>query len=185
MCEYGPVVVGAARSPGSVGSTQWRRPIKILGNTANVAFSSGADYVFASVSDAGANVEMQKVDNATFWTTIGLADGDWDLVFIGDQNAGQTISASLTRTMGTAIEDNGRNFSASDNPAGVAALNEGLTTTDPAQRCDAFMSAQKTLFDRYDVAPLAGGTTVTITSEDVYARKIGEDVDPATLRLMN
>lgn len=158
--------------------------IKMLGNTANVSFSNGADYIYSALTAAGAGVDLQKVDNATFWSTIAKGDSDWDLVFIGDQNAGQTISASLSRTMGPAVEDNGRNFSASNNPAGVEAMKAGLATADPKERCEHFTAAQKTLFDRYDVVPLVGGSTVTITRGNVSARKIGENVDPATLRLM-
>lgn len=157
--------------------------IKMLGNTANVSFSNGADFVYSALTSAGAGVDFKKVDNATFWSTVNKSPTDWDIVFVGDQNAGQTISASLTRTMGPSIEDGGRNYSASDNPEGVAALQAGLSSIDADERCKSFQEAQETLFDRHDVVPLVGGTTVTVTRGPVSARKVGETVDVATLRL--
>lgn len=158
--------------------------IKMLGNTANVSFSNGADYLYAALTGAGAKVKMTKYDNATYWSTMANGKADWDVTFIGDQNTAQTISASLDRTMGPSVEENGRNFSGSDNAKGEAALQEGLAITDSKERCGAFLTAQKTLFERNDVVPLVGGTTATISSVNVTARHIGEDVDAATLRLI-
>lgn len=157
--------------------------IKILGNTANRSFSNGADYLYSALKGAGAGVELKMVDNTTWHTTTTTDPTQWDVIFIGDQNVGQTISASLNRNMGPAIESNGRNYSGSDNPEGVAAMQRGLATVDPAERCAAFQEAQRTLFERHDVVPLVGGTTVTITRDKVTARKNGEGVDPATLRI--
>jgi len=159
--------------------------VKVLGNTANVSFSNGADFVYESLTAAGANVDITKVDNSTYWTTMAAGGDDWDVTFIGDQNAAQAISASLDRSIGLAVEDNGRNFSGSVNPEGEAALDAGLATADREERCELFMTAQKSLFDRHDVVPLVGGSTVTITSAKATARQFGEDVDAATLRLVD
>jgi peptide/nickel transport system substrate-binding protein len=157
--------------------------IKLLGNTANRSFSNGADYLYSALTDAGAGVDLKMVDNTTWHSTTTTDPSQWDLIFIGDQNVGQTISASLNRNMGPAIESNGRNYSGSDNPEGVAAMERGLASVDPDERCAAFDEAQKTLFERHDVVPLVGGTTVTVTRDNVTARKNGEGVDPATLRI--
>lgn len=159
--------------------------IKLHGNTANLAFSNGADFVYESLTAAGADVDLTKVDNASYWTIMRAGGDAWDVTFIGDQNAAQAISASLDRSIGPAIEDNGRNFSGSINPEGEAALTAGLATADLEERCNLFLTAQKSLFDRYDVVPLAGGSTVTIISDKATARQFGEDVDVATLRLVD
>lgn len=157
--------------------------IKLLGNTANISYTNGADYLYEALTGAGAKVDMTKVDNATFWSTIAKGDADWDVMFIGDQNAAQTISASLDRVIGPSVEENGRNFSGSDNPEGEKALQQGLSLTDPDARCAAFQTAQETLFDRDDVVPLVGGTTTTITSANVDVSIFGDYVDAATLRI--
>ena len=159
--------------------------IKLLGNTANTSFSNGADYLYAAMTAAGAGVTMNKVDNATFWSTLAKGGSDWDVTFLGDQNAAQAISASLDRNIGPSVEDGGRNFSASKNPVGEAALNAGLATLDQTERCTQFEIAQKSLFDRSDVKPLVGGSTMWIYSANVTARHVGEDVDAATWRLNN
>ena len=158
--------------------------MKLLGNSANVSFSNGADYLYAALTGAGAKVKMTKLDNATYWSTLADGKSDWDVTFIGDQNTAQTISASLDRVIGPSVEENGRNFSGSVNVTGETALQEGLSITDPIKRCAAFETAQRTLFERNDVVPLVGGTTVTISSVNVTARRFGEDVDAATLRLV-
>jgi peptide/nickel transport system substrate-binding protein len=158
--------------------------ITMLGNTANPAYSGGADYIYQVLSDAGAQVQMNKVDNATFWSTIAEGGSDWDLVFLGDLNSVGSISASLDRVIGPAVEVGGRNYSASVNPEGEAALSEGLSTTDPAARCAAFETAQRTLFQRSDVVPLAGNPTTYITSPRVVVSTFGDYVDLATLRVI-
>ncbi|GAA1397900.1 ABC transporter substrate-binding protein [Pseudonocardia kongjuensis] len=158
-------------------------PITIIGNTANRQFSGGADYLFQAVRDAGAEVRMDKVDNATFWSTIAEGGADWDMVFLGDLNSVGAISASLDRVIGTGVEDGGRNYSASVNPEGEAALAAGLAAADDAGRCAAFQRAQETLFERTDVVPLAGNPNTFVTGPDVTVSVFDDYVDLATLRV--
>jgi peptide/nickel transport system substrate-binding protein len=157
--------------------------ITIIGNTANRQFSGGADYIYQVLADAGADVTMNKVDNATFWSTIAEGGTDWDIVFLGDLNSVGAISASLDRVIGPSVEDGGRNYSASDNPEGEAALAEGLASTDEATRCAAFERAQHTLFERSDVVPLSGSPTTYVTGPDVTLQVYDDHVDLATLRV--
>ena len=158
-------------------------PITIIGNTANRQFSGGADYIYQVLADAGADVTMNKVDNATFWSTIAEGGTDWDIVFLGDLNSVGAISASLDRVIGPAVEDGGRNYSASDNPEGEAALAEGLASTDETARCAAFDRAQRSLFERSDIVPLAGSPTTYVTGPDVTVQMFDDHVDLATLRV--
>ena len=160
-------------------------PIKILGNTANAQYSGGADYIYQVLTDAGANVEIEKVDNATFWSTIPLADADWDLVFLGDLNSVGAISASLDRVIGPATEDGGRNYSASVNPEGEATLAEALGAADETARCEAFMAAQQSLFDRDDVVPLVGNNQAWAMGPATSVSIFGDIVDFATLRVVD
>jgi peptide/nickel transport system substrate-binding protein len=157
--------------------------IKMIGNTANRQFSGGADYIYQVLTDAGAQVTMNKVDNATFWSTIAEGGSDWDIVFLGDLNSVGSISASLDRVMGPSVEKGGRNYSASTNPEGEAALAEGLASTDEASRCAAFERAQRTLFERVDIVPLAGSPTTYVTGPDLTVSVFDDYVDLATLRV--
>lgn len=157
--------------------------ITMIGNTANRQFSGGADYIYQVLSDAGADVTMNKVDNATFWSTIAEGGANWDLVFLGDLNSVGSIHASLDRVIGTAVEDGGRNYSASANPEGEAALAEGLAAADERARCEAFDRAQRSLFERDDVVPLAGSPLTYVTGPDVTVSVFDDYVDLATLRV--
>ncbi len=157
--------------------------ITMIGNTANRQFSGGADYVYQVLADAGAEVTMNKVDNATFWSTIAEGGSDWDLVFLGDLNSVGSISASLDRVIGPAVEDGGRNYSASDNPEGEAAFADGLAAPDEKTRCEAFDRAQRSLFERDDVVPLAGSPLTYVTGPDVTVSVFDDYVDLATLRI--
>ncbi|GAB3465778.1 ABC transporter substrate-binding protein [Actinophytocola sediminis] len=156
--------------------------IKIIGNTANRQYSGGADYIYQVLTDAGAEAELAKVDNATFWSTIAEGGSDWDIVFLGDLNSVGSISASLDRVMGPSVEDGGRNYSASVNPEGAAALAEGLAATDEDSRCAAFERAQQTLFERTDVVPLVGGPLTYVTSGGLTMSVFDDYADWATLR---
>lgn len=158
--------------------------IKMLGNTANSSFTNGADYLYEVVTAAGAGVDLSMADNATFWSTLANGESDWDMVFIGDANTVQVISASLDRVTGPSVEEGGRNYSGSSNPDGEAALAAGLSEIDEDVRCDAFQTAQESLFERDDVVPLVGGTTTTVTSPNVTVRAFGDYLDYATVRVI-
>lgn len=159
-------------------------PVKIIGNTANRQFSGGADYLYQALADTGAEVTMDKVDNATFWSTIAEGGSDWDMVFLGDLNSVGAISASLDRVIGTSVDDGGRNYSASVNPGGEAALAEGLARPDEAGRCAAFARAQRSLFERADVVPLAGAPNTFVTGPDLVVSVFDDYVDLATMRVV-
>lgn len=156
--------------------------IKVIGNTANRQYSGGADYIYQVLTDAGAEVELEKVDNATFWSTIAEGGSDWDIVFLGDLNSVGSVSASLDRVMGPSVDDGGRNYSASVNPEGEAALAEGLAATDEESRCAAYERAQQTLFERQDVVPLVGGPLTYVTSAGLSMSVFDDYADWATLR---
>ncbi|MGC7096192.1 ABC transporter substrate-binding protein [Amycolatopsis lurida] len=175
MQQHDPA--GAAARLSGVGE------IKMLGNTANRQFSGGADYIYQVLADAGARVTMSKLDNATFWSTIAEGGSDWDLVFLGDLNSVGSISASLDRVIGPGIEDGGRNYSASKNPEGERALADGLATTDEAARCAGFQRAQRTLFERSDIVPLAGSPTTFVTVPDLTLSVFDDYADLATMRI--
>ena len=157
--------------------------ITMIGNTANRQFSGGADYVYQVLADAGANVTMNKVDNATFWSTIAEGGSDWDLVFLGDLNSVGSISASLDRVIGPAVEDGGRNYSASKNPEGERAFADGLAAADEESRCAAFERAQRSLFERTDIVPLAGSPLTYVTGPDLTVSVFDDYVDLATMRV--
>jgi ABC-type oligopeptide transport system substrate-binding subunit len=72
---------------------------------------------------------------------------------------------------------------ASDNPEGEAALAEGLAAADEKTRCAAFDRAQRSLFERDDIVPLAGSPLTYVTGPDVTVSVFDDYVDLATLRV--
>lgn len=160
-------------------------PIQMYGNTANAQYSGGADYIYEVLTSAGADVNIDQLDNATFWSTLDEADSDWDLVFLGDLNSVGAISASLDRVIGPSVEDGGRNYSASENTEGEEALAEALAALDDDEREDAYARAQQSLFDRNDVVPLAANMQAYVMGPNTAIQIDGDIVDFSTIRYVD
>ena len=142
-----------------------------------------AEYIQQVLADAGADVKIDVVDNATWASTINDPTGDWDLTIQGDLNSLKVISASLDRVMGPAIEDGGRNIPGTDNTEGAEALKKALSTVDPDEQCHYYQLAQQSMLERDDVAPMAGIAWLLISSKDVSLRAPNNTIDYTTLRL--
>lgn len=159
--------------------------IKFPASTAFGDAGKGAEYIQQVLTDAGANVELQKVDNATWATETQKPGGDWDMSIMGDINAAKLISASLDRVMGTPLEQGGRNIPGNDNTEGAAALKAALQTTDKAEQCQDYQTAQKTMLERNDVVPLAGIVWTTTSSPDVKVKAPGGTLSYPSARIVS
>ncbi|MFT4306814.1 MAG: ABC transporter substrate-binding protein [Microbacterium sp.] len=157
--------------------------IRIVQSTAFGDDGAGGEYIQQALTEAGATVELQSTDNATWASTISTPGSAWDMTITGDINAAGVISASLDRVMGPSIADGGRSSGAADNPEGYAALKAGLATVDETERCAYFQVAQETMLERDDVVPLSGILGDNITREGVSIRAFGDYYDPATVRI--
>ncbi|WP_426247548.1 ABC transporter substrate-binding protein [Nocardioides sp. LHG3406-4] len=157
--------------------------IKIIASNSFGGDGKAAEYIQQVLTDAGADVKLDTVDNATWASTINDPSGDWDLTIQGDLNSLKVISASLDRVMGPAIEDGGRNIPGNDNAEGAEALKKALSTVDPDEQCAAYQTAQKTMLERDDVVPMAGITWLLISSGDVTLRAPNDTIDYTTLRI--
>ncbi|MET9259547.1 ABC transporter substrate-binding protein [Amycolatopsis sp. NPDC004079] len=143
----------------------------------------GAEYVQKVLTDAGAVVDLDKSDNATWATTVQNPRSDWDLTLMGDVNALKLISASLTRVIGPGYRVDGRNMTASKNPEGEAAVAAGQRATDPIEQCRQYGIAQRSVLTRQDVIPLAGTASSLVSVPDVtIAAPVGA-VNYATIRV--
>lgn len=156
----------------------------VLGSNAFGDGGAGNEYIAEALRAAGGDVTLVSTDNATWATTMNTPGSDWDVVVMGDINAVQVISASLLRVMGPTIDEGGRNIGSIDNPAGFAALQEGLSTADVDEQCAAYQEAQRTMLERVDVVPLTGLTTSMVSRSGVQIRAFGDYLDPATLRVV-
>ncbi|MET9259529.1 ABC transporter substrate-binding protein [Amycolatopsis sp. NPDC004079] len=136
----------------------------------------GAEYIQKALDDAGATVNLKKIDNATWATTIQQPEADWDMTLMGDVNAASLTSISLSKVIGPGYQSGGINLTASDNPEGLAALAAGRAATDPQQRCAHYQAAQKSVLDRQDVVPLAGVALSLVTAPDVTVATPGHSI---------
>lgn len=159
--------------------------ITLVASTAFGDSGKGAEYLQKVLSDSGAEVDLVKTDNATWATRTQDPKGDWDLTLMGDINAAKIIAASLSRVLGPALEDGGRNIPAVDNAEGAKALAKGRSTVDPEAQCEAYETAQRSLLERDDIAPLAGILWNTVSSPDVAVQAPGGTLSMRTVRLLD
>ncbi|TNM36520.1 ABC transporter substrate-binding protein [Nocardioides albidus] len=169
--------------PAAAASVLKGAKIKMVASTAFGDSGKGAEYLQAVLTDAGAKVDLQKVDNATWATETQKPNGDWDITFMGDINAGRIISASLDRVLGTPLEKGGRNIPGVDNAPAAEALKQGLQTADVDAQCEAFETAQRLLLERDDVVPLSGVTWETTSASNVTVRAPGGNLNYRTVRI--
>lgn len=127
----------------------------------------GAEFLFQALTAAGADVHMEKVDNATWATRTQSPGGSWDITIAGDVNSSKAISASLDRVLGPALEDGGRNIPGVRNPEGVEALRAALAAVDPAEQCRGYEQAQRSLLQRVDVVPLTTLAMRAVTPPEI------------------
>lgn len=158
--------------------------IKLVASSAFGDDGKGAEYLRQVLDDAGAEVDLTKVDNATWATETQKSGGDWDMTIMGDINAAKIISASLDRVLGPALEDGGRNIPGVNNPVGSKALQQGLVETDPEARCGYYEDAQRALLENDDVVPLTGIIWSTISAPAVEVRAPGGALSYRTVRIV-
>ena len=159
--------------------------IDFVQSTAFGDAGAGGEFIQAALDSLGSTVNLTSTDNATWATTINTPGAEWDMTLMGDINAVQVISASLSRVMGPSVAEGGRNFGSIVNPEGYEALKEGLASSDVDEQCAAFDIAQQTMLERDDVVPLAGVVTNLIARDGVTIRAFGDYIDIATLRVSN
>lgn len=153
--------------------------IRIVGTT---LLSAGNEYVAEVLRNAGADVTVDSLDNAS-WSTLTSAGGtDWDINVQGDQNVLGTLTSSLLRVMGPATEDGGRNKGAAVNEEGYAALQAAMLSDNPDDMCASMQTAQESFLERTDAVPLSTIPTSNVMRDGVEMRVIDDYLDPATLR---
>jgi len=153
--------------------------IRIVGTT---LLSAGNEYVAEVLRNAGADVTVDSLDNAS-WSTLTSAGGtDWDINVQGDQNVLGTLTSSLLRVMGPASEDGGRNKGAAVNEEGYAALQSAMLSDNPDDVCGYMQTAQETFLERTDAVPLSTIPASNVVRDGVQVRVINNYLEPATIR---
>lgn len=137
----------------------------------------GAEYVYQELSDAGAHVDYQIVDNST-WASLVLGPDapSWDITLFGTVNQTNTLWTGVSRIMGAPIEDGGRSMSRADNPEGEQLADKVMRTTDQDEKCATYQELQQNFLERVDVVPLTA-------SVEVFALADGIQYEPPNSRM--
>lgn len=148
-------------------------------------FDALNDYIDAQLTAAGAKVDSNIVDTTAYWSDLATGQGDWDIALIGDLNSTDSISASIDRVTGPAVEAGGRNYSGASNVTAYNDLTAALSTTNEGKQCADYESAQKSLLQQEDIVPLIAVPVQYVSAKDVTVHVDGNYVDYATLRFTN
>lgn len=146
----------------------------------------GAEYIYQELTDAGARVDYQLVDNST-WASLVLGPDapSWDITLFGTVNQTATLWTGVSRIMGTAIEDGGRSMSRADNPEGERLADEVMRSTDPDAKCETYQKLQENFLGRVDVVPLTATVEVFALADGIAYEPPNSRMDYTAVRIMD
>jgi peptide/nickel transport system substrate-binding protein len=153
-----------------------------LEGTNSIAGGAGNDYVQAALEKAGATVTLKNTDNATWATDVIGNQGDWDVTVFPHLNLTTTIGNAGGLFVGEG-GPKGRNVGAVDNPALTKAFSKALATTDEAEQCAAWDSAQRAILERVDAVPLVSAQITYVGNDRVDVANPGGFVDMSTITI--
>lgn len=159
------------------------KTFKMVGTTAIGPNGAGSTYVQAALKAAGANVDLQLVDNGTWATRTQTQPGTWDITVQGDANFVGTVAASLTRIAGVPTEKGGRNIGGGEHADILADIATAQSATDQQAKCKAYTDAQVTLLGEHDIVPFSGQPEVIVQRGGFSVQAPGGAIDWSTLRI--
>lgn len=155
----------------------------MVGTTAIGPNGAGSTYVQAALKAAGANVDLQLVDNGTWATRTQTQPSTWDITVQGDANFVGTVAASLTRIAGVPTEQGGRNIGGGEHPDILKDIATAQSATDQQAKCEAYKNAQITLLQEHDIVPFSGQPEVVVQRGGFSVQAPGGAIDWSTLRI--
>lgn len=159
--------------------------IKLVGTNGLGVNGSPNVYVQERLLEAGAVVEFDNIDNGAWVTRVlGTDVKAWDMTVFASINNVGTLVTDMSRVIGPALEDGGRNMSRSVNPDGEAAYAAALAADTPEAKCAAYQEAQESMLNRVDMVPLVTNPLNMVTGGNVELRSPGGREDFSTLRII-
>lgn len=145
---------------------------------------AGSEYIYQQLKAAGADVDYQLLDNSS-WASIALGSDSskWDLTLFGTVNQTGTLWTSVSRIMGTAIEDGGRSMTRANNPDGVALADAVMASDTETEKCENYQKLQENFLGRVDVVPLTASTYVYGVRDGFQFNAPNNRMDLTTLRI--
>lgn len=160
--------------------------IRLIGTNIVGVNGAGTVYIAESLRAAGADVELNNADNSAWISTILGPDTDsWDLTLFASINNTGTLVTGLSRAIGPATEDGGRNIMRINKPESTEPYMAALATTDEAEKCAAYQEAQNVVLSNVDLMPLGTNPSAIITVNGVELRSPAGREDYSTVRIVD
>jgi peptide/nickel transport system substrate-binding protein len=161
------------------------RPIKVLGMDVIGPQGAANTYVAEALREAGAQVELNNVDVAT-WSTTGASEpGAWDLTVFPAINAGGTMYGALSPIVGPPTEDGGANWSGNRNEEILALVDTAMQQPDEQARCGVYQTIQEKLIGAAHVMPLSYSPEQSIARPGFTINEYNNAVDVSTMRIVD
>lgn len=142
-----------------------------------------ADFLAESLRNAGATVKVSAPDPADWTKQMRTEPKTWDVAVAAEDAQVGLINLSIARYLGDTYPEGGTNVSSSDNPEGVKAYQAAMATTDEAQQCSDFETAQKSILERVDMTPLITDTHRYVARKGFATYVFSGYWDPSAMRI--
>jgi peptide/nickel transport system substrate-binding protein len=146
---------------------------------------AGNTYVAEALREAGAQVELNNVDVATWSTTGSSEPGAWDLTVFPAINAGGTMYGALSPIAGPATEDGGANWTGNRHEEVLALVDTAMQQPDELARCGVYQQIQESLIGAAHVMPLSYGPEQSIARPGFSINEYNNSVDVSTMRIVD
>jgi len=158
--------------------------IRMIGSQAIGPNGAGATYAAEALRAAGAEVDLQNVDNSTWATTIIQKPESWDLTVMGSLNAAGTLFGAMSTQLGKPVEAGGMNWSGNVNEPVLGHVQAAMGKTDPKEKCASYHEAEKLMITEAHAVPLAAMTMQITTRKGVVLKSIDGFRDDTTIRIV-
>jgi len=129
--------------------------VRFIGSQAFGPNGAANTYLAEALREAGAEVDLQNVDNATWSSELTQKVDTWDISIMASINAGGTMYGAMSTFVGLPTEDGGMNWGGYTNEPALDVVKRAMAQTDEAQRCQTYQDAQELLIGQAHVIPLS------------------------------
>ena len=158
--------------------------IKLLGSQAFGPNGAANTYVAESLRQAGADVDLQNVDNAT-WAANGRQKPEsWDVIVFGNINAAATMWGVMSTFVGPAVENGGTNWTGYEDPATEKLVAQAMAESDDNARCKTYAEAQKHIIQDARVIPMSTLASMIATRDGFSMRAPNKTRADYTMRIV-
>ncbi|WP_165384213.1 ABC transporter substrate-binding protein [Leucobacter triazinivorans] len=157
--------------------------IRFVGTQLTGPNGAGNSYISQALTEAGAEVTLENLDNNAWIETLTTKPDAWDMTVMGSTNPTRTLANPLSQLVGPTQAEDGRNIIGVRNPEVEAQLQALMSEEDGEKRCDTWQDIQTELITTATVVPLSASPSYQTTRTGFAVRGIGGVVRLDTLRI--